>query len=201
MRRCSGARRALGDRGRPPACRAATGTEAAESTAAPCRAGRVGMVQVNVDRGIEAAEARPLPRLEPGGPRAAKGPRHRSSGSFSRSAPRRSRSSHCNVADTASQPGPVLYRDPLGVISPDGEWFACTEGSRVRARRLSGGPVCELGPAERFVSHLSVHAEWAPDGERLFFESSDSVRAARSARFCRERRGDPSSSGRESISE
>lgn len=64
---------------------------------------------------------------------------------------------------TASQPGPVGYRDPLGVVSPDGGWLAYTEGQHLRLRRVAGGPVRRLGPSDRNVTHLA----WLADSRRL----------------------------------
>jgi hypothetical protein len=64
---------------------------------------------------------------------------------------------------TASQPGIVGYRDPLGVVSPDGAWLAYTEGRHLRVRRVEGGAVAELLPSDRNLTHLA----WLPDARRL----------------------------------
>jgi Tol biopolymer transport system component len=59
----------------------------------------------------------------------------------------------------ARQMGPVGYRDPLGAVSPDGEWLAYTSGDWVRLMRLVGGPVATLGPAARRISALAWQAD------------------------------------------
>jgi hypothetical protein len=64
---------------------------------------------------------------------------------------------------TASQPGIVGYRDPLGAVSPDGAWLAYTEGRHLRLRRLEGGAVVDLLPADRNLIYLA----WLPDARRL----------------------------------
>ena len=58
---------------------------------------------------------------------------------------------------TVRQDGPVGYRDPKGVISPDGTWLAYTTGRRLRARRVSGGPVVELARADGRFTALTWH--------------------------------------------
>ena len=40
---------------------------------------------------------------------------------------------------TARQSGPVGYRDPLGVMSPDGEWLAYAAGTGLYLQRIVGG--------------------------------------------------------------
>ncbi len=62
-----------------------------------------------------------------------------------------------------SQPGVVGYRDPLGAVSPDGAWLAFSSGRHLRLRRFEGGPVSELGPADRNLTHIA----WLPDSRRL----------------------------------
>ena len=61
------------------------------------------------------------------------------------------------------QPGVVGYRDPLGVVSPDGTLLAFTSGRHLRLRRVEGGPVSELGPADRNLTHIA----WLPDSRHL----------------------------------
>jgi len=62
-----------------------------------------------------------------------------------------------------SQPGVVGYRDPLGVVSPDGTRLAFTSGRHLRLRRWEGGPVAEWGPADRNLTHIT----WLPDSRHL----------------------------------
>lgn len=64
---------------------------------------------------------------------------------------------------TATQLGPIGYRDPLGVVSPDGEWLAFTSAQHVLVQRVVGGPVRELGPVDGVASDLA----WLPDSRHL----------------------------------
>jgi Tol biopolymer transport system component len=64
---------------------------------------------------------------------------------------------------TASQMGPVGYRDPAGGISPDGERIAYTQGRTVVVAALSGGATTSLGPAPSQVRYVT----WLPDGRQL----------------------------------
>ncbi len=64
---------------------------------------------------------------------------------------------------TASQPGPVGYRDPLGVLSLDGRLIAYTSGRHLFLQHVEGGAVRELGPADLAMLHLA----WLPDGASL----------------------------------
>ncbi len=64
---------------------------------------------------------------------------------------------------TARQSGPVGYRDPLGVISPDGQWLAYAAGTGLYLQRIVGGPVTELGPGINRVIDMA----WLPDSRRL----------------------------------
>ena len=61
------------------------------------------------------------------------------------------------------QLGPVAYRDPLGVLSPDGEWLAFTSGRRLAIQRVTGGPVLELARAEGRFTWLT----WHPDSRHV----------------------------------
>ena len=65
---------------------------------------------------------------------------------------------------TARQMGPVAYRDPLGVISPDGERIAYTEADRIVV-----APVRAAGPVVRLGSGLTTLRQlvWHPDGNRI----------------------------------
>lgn len=73
---------------------------------------------------------------------------------------------------TATQLGPVAYRDPLGVPSPDGRWLATTVGLHLRVEPLGGGPVRELGSG---VNRIGVMA-WTPDSRRLVTREADMER-------------------------
>ena len=64
---------------------------------------------------------------------------------------------------TARQLGPVGYRDPLGVISPDGDWLAYTSGTHLYLQHTAGGPVMELGPGINTITEMN----WLPDSRRL----------------------------------
>ena len=72
-------------------------------------------------------------------------------------------SSRLQYVTTARQDGPVGYRDPLGVMSPDGAWLAYATGTRLSLQRIVGGPVTELGPGINRVIDLA----WLPDSQRL----------------------------------
>src|SRR6476620_7936500 len=63
----------------------------------------------------------------------------------------------------ARQLGPVDYRDPIGVMSPDGQWLAYTSGGWLRLMQVSGGPMSALGPPSARV--LSV--AWPPDSRHV----------------------------------
>ncbi len=73
---------------------------------------------------------------------------------------------------TARQLGPVAYRDPLGVPSPDGRWLATHVGLRLRVEPLAGGPVRELGDGRRRRLHLA----WRPDSQTLVAREADRER-------------------------
>ena len=64
---------------------------------------------------------------------------------------------------TASQMGPVGYRDPAGGVSPDGRWIAYTEGRNVIVEPLGGGDRVVLGPAPSQVRYVT----WIPDSRHL----------------------------------
>jgi len=57
----------------------------------------------------------------------------------------------------------VGYRDPLGAVSLDGTLLAFTSGRHLRLRRFEGGPVSDLGPADRNLTHIA----WLPDSRHL----------------------------------
>ncbi|MFB3133318.1 MAG: hypothetical protein ACE10K_12425, partial [Rhodothermales bacterium] len=56
---------------------------------------------------------------------------------------------------TARQDGPVGYRDPLGVMSPDGGWLAYAAGTKLSLQHTVGGPVTELGPGINRITDLA----------------------------------------------
>ena len=59
---------------------------------------------------------------------------------------------------TAHQLGVVSYRDPLGVISPDGKRFAYTEGRFIRVVPISGGAPITLAPGQGQIRNLTWSA-------------------------------------------
>ncbi len=75
---------------------------------------------------------------------------------------------------TARQLGPVGYRDPLGVMSPDGDWLAYTSGTRLYLQHIGGGPATPLGPGHNTITEMA----WLPNSrhlavrERLFDRSA-----------------------------
>src|SRR5580658_9463753 len=64
---------------------------------------------------------------------------------------------------TAPQLGPVGYRDPLGVVSPSGDWLAYSTARRLFVQRTVGGPVTELPPCNATIRHLA----WLSDDHTL----------------------------------
>lgn len=60
---------------------------------------------------------------------------------------------------TVRQFGPVAYRAPLGVISPDGNWLAYSSGPYLYIQRILGGPIRKLTRAETIK-----HIVWGNDG-------------------------------------
>jgi Tol biopolymer transport system component len=64
---------------------------------------------------------------------------------------------------TAHQAGPVGYRDPLGVISPDGQWLATIVNRHLYLQRVKGGLRIELMPSDRLKSWIA----WLPDSSQL----------------------------------
>ena len=67
---------------------------------------------------------------------------------------------------TATQDGPVAFRDPLGEISPDGRWLAFTEHRRVRVQPLQGGVARTYGTGERQPRDFA----WLPDSRAFIVE-------------------------------
>jgi Tol biopolymer transport system component len=73
------------------------------------------------------------------------------------------------LVTTAHQFGPVGYRDPLGVISPSGEWLAYSTAQRLYVQRAIGGPIVELPPCDATIRHLA----WLPDNRTVVVDSGD----------------------------
>lgn len=55
---------------------------------------------------------------------------------------------------SVEQVGPVAYRDPLGVISWDGEWIAHTSDRYIDLVPSSGGPATRFGPGVNAIRQL-----------------------------------------------
>ena len=64
---------------------------------------------------------------------------------------------------TATQFGPVGYRDPVGAISPDGRYIAYSEGRFARVRPIDGGPIIDLPAGDGQIRYLT----WHPDSRTL----------------------------------
>jgi Tol biopolymer transport system component len=64
---------------------------------------------------------------------------------------------------TAEQLGPVSFRDPLGVLSPDGELLAWSVQHHLYVRRIGGGPVKEFATEPGPILHLA----WLPDSRSI----------------------------------
>ena len=62
----------------------------------------------------------------------------------------------------ARQLGPVGYRDPIGVMSPDGQWLAYASAGRLRVTTVAGGAVSTLAPLARVAA-----VAWQPDSRRV----------------------------------
>ena len=69
---------------------------------------------------------------------------------------------------TAHQFGPVGFRDPLGVVSPDGRWLAYAVDQHLYLQRVGGDVATELPPTNRYRTFLS----WQPDSKHLVVEES-----------------------------
>ena len=74
---------------------------------------------------------------------------------------------------TARQLGPVAYRDPLGVPSPDGRWLATHVGLHLWVEPLAGGPFRELGEGRR----RRLHLVWRPDSRTVVAREADRERS------------------------
>lgn len=62
----------------------------------------------------------------------------------------------------ARQLGPVGYRDPIGVMSPDGEWLAFTSRGHLQLTHTAGGAITTLGP-RAMVPAIA----WLPDSRHV----------------------------------
>ncbi|HEU5219647.1 MAG TPA: hypothetical protein VFU23_13390 [Gemmatimonadales bacterium] len=67
---------------------------------------------------------------------------------------------------TADQLGPVSFRDPLGVMSPDGELLAWSIQRHLYVRRVGGGPLKEFATEPGLILHLA----WLPDSRGIAAE-------------------------------
>jgi Tol biopolymer transport system component len=63
----------------------------------------------------------------------------------------------------ARQLGPVGYRDPIGVISPDGQWLAFASSGRLQLTPVAGGAVIMLGPRVGAIPSIV----WRPDSRHV----------------------------------
>lgn len=70
---------------------------------------------------------------------------------------------HLQYVTAAEQFGPVSFRDPLGVISPDGELIAWSVQHHLYVRRIGGGPVKEFAGEPGLIQHLA----WLPDSRGI----------------------------------
>jgi Tol biopolymer transport system component len=64
---------------------------------------------------------------------------------------------------TAHQAGPVGFRDPIGMISPNGVWLAYISNRHLFLHRIEGSSTTELPPAD----DLKVGLRWFPDSRHL----------------------------------
>ena len=64
---------------------------------------------------------------------------------------------------SAEQVGPVAYRDPLGVVSPDGRWLAYTERDRLHLVPVAGGATRVLGSGASSMRFIA----WLADSRRV----------------------------------
>ncbi len=67
---------------------------------------------------------------------------------------------------SATQDGPVAFRDPLGAVSPNGQWLAYTEHRRVRVQPVEGGALRTYGSGERQPRALA----WLPESDGFIVE-------------------------------
>ncbi|HLX45339.1 MAG TPA: hypothetical protein VKR43_17960 [Bryobacteraceae bacterium] len=72
---------------------------------------------------------------------------------------------------TAPQLGPAGYRDPLGVLSPSGEWLAYSIATHLYLRQIKGGAVRELPPSPGMIRHLT----WTSDSRSVVEDNGTST--------------------------
>ena len=77
---------------------------------------------------------------------------------------------------TADQAGPVAYRDPVGAISPDGNWLATLERGQVRIAPAAGGAAQRVGPGTASIRYLA----WLRTAAGCWCTRTSSTGAARS---------------------
>jgi Tol biopolymer transport system component len=70
---------------------------------------------------------------------------------------------HLQYIATARQFGPVSFRDPLGVLSPDGRTLAWSVQHHLYLQPVGGGPVRELATEPGAIQHLA----WLPDSRGI----------------------------------
>lgn len=104
--------------------------------------------QLLAARGWVVAAAASLAACAPGGPEAA------GDGSSTPA---------LNYLVTAEQVGPVAYRDPLGAVSPDGQWLVRTERDRLHVSPTAGGATAVLGSGASSIRSL----HWLPDSRHV----------------------------------
>ncbi len=69
----------------------------------------------------------------------------------------------------AHQLGPVNYRDPLGAISPSGEWLAYSVAQHLYIQRIAGGVTKELPESRAIIRHIA----WLPDNRTIAIDSPE----------------------------
>lgn len=74
-----------------------------------------------------------------------------------------------HYVSTAHQAGPVGYRDPIGVVSPNGEWLATAVNRHLYIQRVRGGPRVELMPSDRLKPWIT----WLPDSAHLAVQEQE----------------------------
>lgn len=67
---------------------------------------------------------------------------------------------------TAQQFGPVSFRDPLGMLSPDGRWLAYSAQQHLYLQPVPLGPVVSAGTEPGVIVHLG----WMPDSRRVILD-------------------------------
>lgn len=86
---------------------------------------------------------------------------------FAQGGPSASDDQRLQFVTIVHQLGPVGYRDPLGVVSPSGEWLAYSIANRLYIQRVAGGAVRELPGNSTPIRHLA----WLPDSRSFAVDS------------------------------